>query len=154
MFVKLRTTVLKLDAEHLKGYFKGQEWRSIRPPAPAVAHAACVHHCAAMPRLISLSRTCLRARALSLPKLQLLILTFRTPAMRLATLGWCIAPGETSAAYTSLLQWAIGMGAVGDPPQQWSLRDWLQSPDMVVISDWAKAIVSAVRQVLPHARHL
>jgi hypothetical protein len=85
---------------------------------------------------------------------QLLSITYRTPAKRLVTLGWCIAPGERSEGYAALLELAMGMAGetgMGEDRQRWCLRDALNAPGMVVITDWAKAITSAVRRMLPNA---
>jgi hypothetical protein len=84
---------------------------------------------------------------------QILMLTFRTPAGKLVTLGWCISIGETKDAYSALLNWVLGMGGTVKG-QQWSVRPWLAAGGMVVISDWAKALIQAVKAVLPEAIHL
>ena len=106
----------------------------------AIAHNA--HHTHA--------RTRMHAR------MQLLILTFRTPAKRLLMLGWCIAPGETADSYTALLEWAACMGgtAVTDGGNDtWSVRETLESRGFVMMSDWGSAVRSAVASFAPHARH-
>lgn len=81
------------------------------------------------------------------------MLTFRTPAKKLVTLGWCIALGERKDAYVALIEWVLGMGGTVNG-QQWGARSSLTADSLVVISDWAKAIISAVKATLPHAVHL
>ena len=93
---------------------------------------------------------------------QLLALTFLTTAKRIVVLGWCVAPGETAEAYNALLQWVLGMGGTVMKQQQdgsmmaheWSVHSVMAAADFVILSDWAEAVKSSLRRLLPQARHL